>query len=153
VVELARGLGSFDQIDEALAVVDNALDMADRNGERWCVAELLHVRGQLLLRDGTSRDASLAEAHYLQSLCVSRKQGAAFWELRTATSLARLWQEQSRTVEARNLLAPMCERFSRDVYIGLKLARRCLDDICGTAPRPELRGPELLDVAIGNRVA
>jgi hypothetical protein len=88
-IELAQGLSFGNRIDEALQVIDGAIDVAERDDEGWCLSELLHVRGQLLLSDGTS-DLHQAENHFLRSLDIAREQGAVFWEQRTAASLARL---------------------------------------------------------------
>src|SRR5262249_42616388 len=96
--ELARGFGMTDPVDDALQVVDSGLYVAERYDERWYVPELLHVRGQLLLVDGPTRDPCSAESCLRQSLGLSREQGAAFWELRTATSLTQLWRDQGREV-------------------------------------------------------
>jgi predicted ATPase/DNA-binding winged helix-turn-helix (wHTH) protein len=128
-IELARGLGMADRIDQAFQAIDSALDLIEHNDGRWCLPELLRVRGRLLLRDGPSRDVGAAETQLRQSLDVARQQGAVFWEQRTAASLAQLLQQQSRTVEAGALLAAVSDRRDEDPDddADVQAAGRCLD--------------------------
>jgi predicted ATPase len=72
--------------------------------------ELLRVKGDLLLAMRQAGDA--AETCFMQSLGLSRRQGALAWELRTAVDLAQLWAGQGRAGDARALLQPVFERFS-----------------------------------------
>jgi predicted ATPase len=102
LAEIADALGHDGKAAEGLSIIDEALARSERNEERWCVAELLRVKGELVLRE--SQAATAAEQHFLHSLDWARRQGALSWELRTSTSLARLQHEQGRTVEARRLL-------------------------------------------------
>src|SRR4029077_2768139 len=97
--------------DEGLSIIDEALARSERNEERWCVAELLRIKGELTLREGAPQAATAAEEHFLRSLDWARRQGALSWELRTATSLARLQQDQGRAAEARSLLQSVYDRF------------------------------------------
>ena len=128
-IELARGLGMADRIDQALQVIDSALDLIQRNDARWCLPELLRVRGRLLLRDGPSRDIDAAETQLRRSLDLAREQGAVFWEQRTAASLTQLWQQQNRTVEASALLVAMSDRRGEDPDddADVQAAKRCLE--------------------------
>src|SRR5205823_2532044 len=80
--------------------------------ERWCVAELLRIKGELILSEGGPDAAEAAEDHFTQALDWARRQGALSWELRAATSLARLWRGQNRTKAAREILAPVYDRFT-----------------------------------------
>jgi predicted ATPase/DNA-binding winged helix-turn-helix (wHTH) protein len=112
LAELADALGRDGQAAEGLSIIDEALARSDRHEERWCVAELLRVKGELILREGTAQAATAAEEHFLRSLDWARRQGALSWELRTSTSLASLQQDQGRTVEARSLLQSVYDRFS-----------------------------------------
>jgi predicted ATPase len=86
------------QIEEGLTLLDEALQIADRTGERWLEAELNRHKGQLLLRQGHS---NAAEELYRNALSIAQEQGAKLWELRVAESLARLRRDQSRHTEAR----------------------------------------------------
>ena len=92
------------QIDEALSLMDEALQIVERTGERWFAAELNRHKGQLLLRQGHSE---AAEELYQKALSIAREQEAKLWELRASVSLARLRREQGRHAEAHDLLAPV----------------------------------------------
>jgi predicted ATPase len=109
---LAEGLAGLGQLTEGLLIIDQALARSEHNEERWCVAELLRVKGELMLREGAPQAATAAEEHFLHSLDWARRQSALSWELRTSTSLARLQQDQGRTAEARCLLQSVYDRFS-----------------------------------------
>jgi predicted ATPase/DNA-binding winged helix-turn-helix (wHTH) protein len=112
LAEIADALGREGKAAEGLAMIDDALARSERNEERWCVAELLRVKGELILRGGGPQAATAAEEHFLQSLGWARRQGALSWELRTSTSLARLRHDQGRIAEARDLLQSIYDRFS-----------------------------------------
>jgi predicted ATPase len=92
------------QIGEAGALLSQALQIVETTGERWFEAELRRRKGQLLLRQG---DAEAAEELYHKALSIAREQEAKLWELRAAVSLVRLWGDQGRRAEARDLLAPI----------------------------------------------
>jgi predicted ATPase len=96
--EVAGGFG------EGLALLDDALQIVEKTGERWIAAELNRHKGRLLLRQGHS-DA--AEESYRKSIAIAVEQEARLWELRAATSLARLRRDQGRHDKARELLAPV----------------------------------------------
>ncbi len=110
--DLAEGLGRAGRAAEGLVVVDGALERSERNEEGWCTAELLRIKGELLLREDASNAAPMAEELFRQGLDWASRQGALSWELRCATSLARLWQEQRRPLQAYELLAPIYGRFT-----------------------------------------
>jgi predicted ATPase len=92
------------QIEQALTLLDDALQIVERTGERWFEAELYRHKGQLLLRQGHSE---AAEELYRKTLSIAEEQEAKLWELRAAMSLARLRRDQGRRAEARGLLAPV----------------------------------------------
>ena len=108
---LAEGLAGLGHFNEALATIDRALARADRGGERWFVAELLRNKGELLLHGG-DQSISAAERCFADALEVAREQGALSWELRAALSFARLRARRNRQDDARQLLAPVYERFT-----------------------------------------
>jgi predicted ATPase len=93
----------------AFADLDEAERRAELSGARWVQAETLRLRGDLLLQTG-ARPA--AEASYRGAIALAHRQGAKLFELRASTSLARLWRNQERDAEARDLLALICDRFT-----------------------------------------
>jgi predicted ATPase len=93
---------------EGLRLVEDALSRAERSGERWCEAELLRLRGELLLLRG-GRNRAVAEASLRRARAVAHRQGARLWELRAAVSLARLGPAGART---HRILAPIYDRFT-----------------------------------------
>ena len=115
---------------EGLSTIDEALTRSESNEERWCIAELLRIKGELSLRESAPQAATAAEEHFLRSLDWARRQGALSWELRTSTSLARLQQDQGRIAEARSLLQPVYDRFSEGFETAdLKTAKALLDSL------------------------
>jgi predicted ATPase len=90
--------------EEELALLNEALQLAERTGVRWFAAELNRLKGQLLLRQG---HAEAAEELYCKALSIAQQQHAKLWELRAAASLARLRRDQGRQAEGRDLLAPV----------------------------------------------
>ena len=101
---LARACEIAGQIEEALTLLHDALQIVESTGQRWFAAELNRQKGQLLLRQGHSE---AAEELYCKALSIAREQEAKLWELRAAASLARLHCDQGRCTEARDLLAPV----------------------------------------------
>ena len=96
----------------------------------WCAAEILRVKGMQILKDGGPNAAEAAEVPLLRSLDIARQQGAHSWELRTATSLARLWRERRRIAQARDLLAPVYGRFSEGFATAdLRTAKSVIDEL------------------------
>jgi predicted ATPase len=93
---------------------------------RWAIAELLRIRGELLLLQGAPGAAAAAEDHYRQALGWARRQGALSWELRAAISLARLLRDQCRSADA--VLQPVFDRFTEGFdKADLKAAKALLD--------------------------
>ncbi|HJZ16823.1 MAG TPA: hypothetical protein VJ251_15375, partial [Stellaceae bacterium] len=130
---MAEALGRAGQIADGLAAIEEALARSERNEERWVVAELLRIKGELLLLQGGSRAAAAAEDHYQQGLDWARRQGALSWELRAATSLARLLRDQHRSTEAIALLAPIYNRFTEGFETAdLKAAKALIDGFYNT---------------------
>jgi predicted ATPase len=100
---LAQAYLAANQAQEGLAAVAEGLRAADHCGERRPDAELHRLRGELLLQQ-VPRDQTQAEAAFYRSLEIARDQEAKSLELRTVTSLARLWQSQGKCKEAHDLL-------------------------------------------------
>jgi predicted ATPase len=90
--------------------------------------ELLRIKGEMLLQ--RKPNAIDAEGHFLRSLAWAGRQGALSWELRSATSLARLWRYQARTKEAHELLAPVYDRFTEGFdTVDLKAAKALVESL------------------------
>jgi predicted ATPase len=127
--EFADALGRAGEIANGFAAIDEAIDRCEREESRWCFAELLRVKGELVLREGKPDAMMAAEACFRQSLDWARRQQALSWELRTATSLARLWREESRNEEARDLLGSVYAHFSEGLgTVDLRTARTLLEE-------------------------
>jgi predicted ATPase len=103
---LAKALAKAGRASEGLGALTEALDRVARTEELWFKAELHRLRGELLLAL-PEPDQPEAEACFRQALAVAGDQGARLWELRAATSLARLWRDQGRRAQAHDLLAPV----------------------------------------------
>jgi predicted ATPase len=91
---------------DGLQALAEAHTLMEQQEERWWEAEIYRLRGVLLLRQARTQQAE-AEACFQQALDIACRQQAKSLELRTAMSLARLWQQQGRQAEARELLAPI----------------------------------------------
>jgi predicted ATPase len=102
---LAETYGKAVQADEGLMAVSEALARVKTTGEHWCEAELYRLKGELLMKTGTRDKVQEAEAYFHKALEAAHRQQAKSWELRTATSLSRLWQQQKKREEAHQLLA------------------------------------------------
>ena len=99
----------------------------DRTEDRWAIAELLRVKGELLLLHGAP-GAATAEGHFRQALDWARRQGALSWELRATMSLARLWRDQGCPADASALLQPVYDRFTEGFdAIDLQAAKALID--------------------------
>ena len=126
--ELAACLGQVGEVAPGLAVVEEALARCEARDEGWYIAELLRIRGELILLEGAADAAAVAEQHFRRALDVAQRQDALFWELRTATSLARLWLDRHRAAEARALLGPVYDRFTEGFgTVDLRLAKNLLE--------------------------
>jgi predicted ATPase len=128
-VDLAEGLGNAGEIADALDVSDDAIARAERTEELWQLAELLRVKGELLLLQDAAPQAAAAD-YFKQALDLARRQGALSWELRAATSLARLLRDQGCPAEAQALLQPIYDRFAEGFETAdLKAAVAFLDTL------------------------
>jgi DNA-binding SARP family transcriptional activator/predicted ATPase len=90
--------------EEGLCALNEALVLAEGQGERCWEAELYRLKGELLLIRGKAADSAEAEAHFHRALAVAREQGARSWELRAATCLCRLWHRQDKIEPVGKLL-------------------------------------------------
>jgi predicted ATPase len=113
--------------DEAQVVLKEGLRHARRTGERWFEAELERLVGEVLV---TGARVEEAEASFARAIAVARAQDAKLWELRAATSLARLWAEQGERRKAYDLLAPVYGWFTEGFETAdLKEAKALLDEL------------------------
>jgi predicted ATPase len=146
---LARGYEIAGRIDEGLTLLDGALQIVEKTEERWLAAELNRHQGQLRLRKG---HAEAAEKRYRKALGIAEEQGAKLWELRAATSLARLRRDQGHHTEARDLLAPVYGWFTEGFDTqDLKEAKALLDELDQPSAPMALRGNMVAE--LGSRAA
>jgi predicted ATPase len=103
---LAEAQGMMGQPAEGLLTLAEALTLVDKNEERWCEAEIHRLKGELLLQQNSDNQIE-AERCFHHAIEIARNQQAKSFELRAATSLARLWQSQGKRQEAYDLLAPV----------------------------------------------
>jgi predicted ATPase len=124
---LAEVEGMAKELDEGLGHLADAERLMADTEARWAEAELYRVRGELLR---ASHDPAGAERSFSQAIGIAQQQSAKFWELRAATSLARLWREQGKHDAARDLLTPIYGWFTEgfDTPV-LKEAKTLLDDL------------------------
>jgi len=129
---LALAFAGLGRLDEALSALEDGVASAGQgeDGQVWYVPELLRIKGEVLLRQAADRSVQAAEACFNQAAEMAREQDALFWELRIALSLARLRMPQGRSAEAKQILAPVYERFT-DGYetTDLRAARVLLDTL------------------------
>jgi predicted ATPase len=124
---LARTFAITGEIERSLALLDDALQIVERTGERWFAAELNRHKGRLLLRQGHSK---AAEELYRKALRIAEGQEAKLWELRAAAGFARLRRDQGCRAEARALLAPVYRWFTEGLDIpDLKEAKTLLEEL------------------------
>ncbi len=126
---LAEGVAQLGDLDGALSLIEEVMAQVERPGwgERYYYAETLRIRGGILAQKG---DTEGAERNYAASLDWARRQQAKSWELRTATSHARLLRGQGRVGEARDLLAPIYGWFTEGFGTkDLREARALLDEL------------------------
>jgi non-specific serine/threonine protein kinase len=126
--ELAAALGALGRIDEGLAELDTAMRFAAETSHRWFMPETLRVKGELFaLRDPAD---PAVEDCFERGTDLAREQDALFWELRLARSLARLRVAQNRYGEARQILAPVYNRFTEGFATAdLQAARAMLEGL------------------------
>jgi predicted ATPase len=125
---LAEALGRAGEVAAGQAMIDAALAHGEAHREGWCLPELLRIKGELLLMEGGESAISAAEQHLVRAIRLARRHEALSWELRAATSLARLRSHQQRRENARDLLGAVYGRFSEGfANADLRGASRLLD--------------------------
>jgi len=126
---LAAAYAELGQIDDAWRRIGEAMQAIETSGERWFEAEVNRIAGEVALKS-PEPDAGKAEAYFNRALDVARKQQAKSWELRAAMSMARLWRDQGKRQQARELLAPVYGWFTEGFDTrDLKEAKALLEEL------------------------
>jgi len=126
---LAKAYAVTGQFDDAWRCVGEAMMVMENTKETWCEAEIHRMAGEIALLSGEP-DAAKAQAYFERALAVARNQQAKSWELRGAMSMARLWRDQGKPTQARELLAPIYGWFTEGFDTrDLKEAKALLDEL------------------------
>jgi predicted ATPase len=126
---LTRAYAELAQFDDAWRCIREAITAIETSKETWFEAEVHRIAGEIALMS-PEPDAAKAEAYFESALAVARKQQAKSWELRAAMSMARLWRDQGKRDEARDLLAPVYGWFTEGFdTLDLKEAKALLDEL------------------------
>ena len=129
----AEGLAAIGRLADGLIILDEALDQARRDGLMWHIPELLRVKGELLLQDAGGPSDAAIDGCFQEALAIAKSQDALFWELRAATSFARLRRDQGRPADATALLQPVYDRFTEGFETAdLRSARALLGTLRST---------------------
>ena len=124
---LAKAYAELGQFDDALRSIGEGVTAAETTKETWFEAEVRRIAGEISLKS-PELDAPKAERHFERALSVARQQQAKSWELRASMSLARLWRDQGKVEQARELLAPVYGWFTEGFdTLDLKEAKALLD--------------------------
>jgi predicted ATPase/DNA-binding winged helix-turn-helix (wHTH) protein len=127
---MSEALCRAGEIAEGLATVDEAIARSEETEEHRFIAELLRIKGELLVLQGGPAAPATAEGLFRQALDWAGRQETLSWELRSATSLARLLPDQGRSAEALALLRPVYDRFTEGFATAdLRAAKAMLDDL------------------------
>jgi DNA-binding SARP family transcriptional activator/predicted ATPase len=126
---LARAYAALGQYGDAWRCTGEAMTAVETTNERWCEAEVHRTAGEIALIS-PEPDAAEAEARFERALAVARGQQAKIWELRGAMSMARLWRDQNKRLQACDLLTPIYGWFTEGFEtLDLKEAKTLLDDL------------------------
>jgi predicted ATPase len=126
---LARAHAELGQLDDAWHRIGEAIKAMETTKEKWWEAEINRMAGDIALRL-PQPDAAKAGAFFEHALAVARQQQAKSWELRAAMSLARLWRDQGKVQQARELLAPVYGWFTEGFDTrDLKQAKALLEEL------------------------
>ena len=126
---LSRAYVELCQFDDASRCIGEAMTAAQITKERWYEADIHRIAGEIAL-GAAERDPIKAQSYFERALAVARQQQAKSWELRAAMSLARLWRDQGKPQQARELLAPVYGWFTEGFDTrDLKEAKALLDEL------------------------
>ena len=129
VSHMARACAELGQFDDAWRHVNEAFKAIETTGETWCEPDIHRTAGDIALL-APEPEVNKAEIHFSRALAVARQQQAKSWELRAAISMARLWRDQAKRDEARELLAPVYAWFTEGFdTLDLKEAKALLDEL------------------------
>jgi class 3 adenylate cyclase/predicted ATPase len=127
--DLAWAYAQLNQLDDAQRYIGETIKIMETTKEKWFQAEAARVAGEIALKSPRP-DVAKAQAYFARSLTVARQQQAKSWELRAAMSLARLWRDQGKVQQARELLAPVYGWFTEGFDTrDLKQAKALLDEL------------------------
>jgi class 3 adenylate cyclase/predicted ATPase len=125
---LAWAYAELSQFDDAGRCIGEAITAVETTKEKWFEAEVYRTAGKIALMS-PEPDAAKAEAYFERALAIARQQQAKSWELRAAMSMARLWHDQGKRDEARDLLAPIYGWFTEGFdTLDLKEAKALVDE-------------------------
>jgi predicted ATPase len=128
-LHLARAHAELRQFEAARRCIGEAMTAAETTKETSCEAEIHRTAGEIALMS-PQPDAAQAQAHFERAIAIARAQQAKSWELRAATSLARLWRNHDKRQQARDLLAPVYGWFTEGFDTAdLKNAKALLDEL------------------------
>ena len=126
---LARAHAELGQFENAWCCIDEAMMAVETTKETWCAADLHRMAGEIVLLS-SEPNAEKAQAHFERALAIASEQQAKSFELRGAMSMARLWRDQGKRDEARELLAPVYGWFTEGFDTpDLKHAKALLDEL------------------------
>jgi class 3 adenylate cyclase/predicted ATPase len=126
---LARAYAELGQFDDARCSIGDAMTAVETTKESWYEAEVHRMGGEIALMM-PEPDAIKAEAYFERALAIARQQQAKSWELRAAKSMARLWRDQGKQQQARDLLAPIYGWFTEGFdTLDLKQAKTLLEEL------------------------
>jgi predicted ATPase len=126
---LGSAYAELGQLDDAWRCIAEAMTAVETTKERWFEAEVHRIAGEIALKS-PQPDTGKAEAYFEHALAVARQQQAKSWELRAAMSMARLWRDQGKRNEARDLLAPVYGWFTEGFDTrDLKEAKALLNEL------------------------
>ena len=126
---LTRAYAELGKFNDAWCSIGEAMTAMETTGERWCEAEVHRTAGEIAMI-APKRDMPKAEEFFERALAVARQQQAKSWELRAAMSMARLWRDQGKPQQARELLAPVYGWFTEGFDTrDLKEAKALLEEL------------------------
>jgi predicted ATPase len=126
---LALAHAELGQLDDAWRCIDDSIETIERSKEKWCEAEVHRIAGEIALKS-LAPDAEKAEKHFERAVSAAGRRQMKSFELRAAMSMARLWRDQGKPQQARELLAPVYGWFTEGFDMpDLKEAKALLDEL------------------------